>query len=178
MIFIIWETVDIVTEHRFTYQEIIGFLVTNIVFTFLLTLEFLLKVCTCTINLIQDRDFENECFTPSVLLINRSLHSDVGAIGHQNGTVIIIIYIKIAMLEAYTQDEFLIDLLVMDAIVLIISIIEICLSITYLAQSKKEAEFQTAQADTEFLKFLRFVRVLRIIRILRLFRVSNTNNIG
>jgi hypothetical protein len=44
IICIIWETVYIIAQHHFTYDEILGFFITNIIFCFLLFLEFVLKV--------------------------------------------------------------------------------------------------------------------------------------
>ncbi len=68
---------------------------------------------------------------------------------------------------------------IMDAVILVISIIEVGLSFPTVTQGKEGAEksYSSDQADHEFLKFLRFVRVLRLVRILRLFRVSNNNSI-
>lgn len=44
IILIIWETAYIIMDHKFTYTEVLSFLITNIVFVFLLLLEFILKV--------------------------------------------------------------------------------------------------------------------------------------
>jgi len=59
----------------------------------------------------------------------------------------------------------------LDALILVISLIEVVLSFTYLNLSEKTNATTKTASDIEFLKLLRFLRLLRITRIFRLFHV-------
>jgi hypothetical protein len=147
MIPILWETAYIITGRRFNYNEIIGFLIANVVFTLIYIAEFSTKVSVA-----------DSMLEPQHIIINHVLN------------LLKIIQVIGFGCANYWSSKWNI----LDAVVLIVTIAETALSLNYFTDAEDEEKYHMESADTDFLKFIRFVRIARIARVLRLFRVRES----